>query len=175
VLDVTSVPAEILPGDSIRLQGEAASGATIRVLVNDQVVASAIAGDSGRWRTTIGFAAPGDYTVTLQVVDETDTVLAAAEPVTLAVLEPTPAATETAVPTATPASVLPTATPVTEPAVAAPAEITTTVTISPAQPGALPGTGVALDRLGWYNVFIPLALILGLVAVTLFQRKRSDA
>jgi hypothetical protein len=137
-------------------------------------VASAIAGDSGRWRTTIGFAAPGDYTVTLQVVDETDTVVAAAEPVTLTVLEPTPMATETTVPTATPASVvLPTATPTSELAMTAPAEITATVTISPAQPGALPGTGVALDHLGWYNVFIPLAFILGLVAMTFFQRKRG--
>src|SRR5690606_13969089 len=54
-LDLDRLPAEILPGDSVRLFGQADAGATVRVAVNDAVVGSAIAGDTGNFRTTVGF------------------------------------------------------------------------------------------------------------------------
>jgi hypothetical protein len=173
------LPSEILPGDSVRLVGEAAPGARVRVLVNDATVASAVAGDQGGWRASLGFAQPGTYTVTLQVVDEAGSVLAAAEPVTLVVLEPTPTEAPTEAPTAT-TVVTPTVT-MTETAEVAEAPavmtetvgITATATISPGQPAALPGTGVAMDKLGLYNILIPLALVIGLFTVTALQRKRK--
>jgi hypothetical protein len=172
------LPEEILPGDSVRLLGEAAPGARVRVLVNDRTVASAVAGEQGGWRASVGFAQPGTYTVTLQTVDDASNVIAAAEPVTLVVLEPTP----TTAPAEAPATavVTPTETMTTTAApqdvTAAMTEttgITATVTISPARPGALPSTGVAIDKLGLYNILIPLALVIGLISITAFQRKRT--
>ncbi|RIK34685.1 MAG: hypothetical protein DCC55_32650 [Chloroflexi bacterium] len=169
-LDLETIPSEILPGDSVRLFGEAAPGATIRVLVDDQPVAAAVAGDNGRFRTTVGFAQAGEYTVTLEVTDEEGNVVVASEPVTLTVMEPL--ATET------PTEALPTVTPTVEPTIAPPVEVTATVVttetvaVTPVQPAELPGTGVSIDRLGAYNLLIPLALIAGLVCVTIFQRQR---
>jgi hypothetical protein len=74
------------------------------VSVNDRVVAGAVAGVQGNWRTTVGFARSGEYTVTVQLVQD-DVVVAEAEPIFLTVLEPTPTpeptATDTPEPTAT--------------------------------------------------------------------------
>jgi hypothetical protein len=181
-LDLSGLPAQLLPGDSFRLRGETTPGATLKVLLNDVVVASAVAGDNGNFRATVGFARPGDYTLTVQVTDEAGNMLATTDPVTLTVLEPTP--TEAATPTSEP---LPTVTVEVTPTVALTLTVEVTPTMAatetieateamtvaaPAQPGALPSTGVAIDHLGIYNVLVPLALIAGLAAVTLFQRKR---
>ena len=182
--DQSNLPEQFLPGESFRLQGEASPGATVNVLLNDKVVASAVAGASGRFRATVGFAQPGEYALSLQVVDESGNVLAASEPVTLTVAEPTPTVV---VPTETPIATVEVAPTVvsTETAVSGVAitptlvstetlTVTeTTTTTAAAQPGALPGTGVAIDRLGLYNVLLPVAQIAGLVMVTLFQRRRS--
>jgi hypothetical protein len=169
------LPEEILPGDSVRLLGEAAPGARVRVLVNDSTVASAVAGEQGGWRASVGFAQPGTYTVTLQVVDEASNVLASAEPVTLVVLEPTPTEAPTPATVVTPTVTMTETVEVAEaPAVMTETVgVTTTATISPGQPPALPGTGVALDRLGLYNILIPLVLVIGLFSVTALQRKRK--
>jgi Fe2+ transport system protein FeoA len=170
VLDLDTVPAEILPGESVRLFGEAAPGATIRVLVNGREVGSAVAGETGRFRTTVGFPQAGDYAVTLEVVDQDGNVVVSSAPVTLTIVEPTPTAVAT--------ELVPTVTPTEEPTIAPPLEITATVVttetvaVPPVQPAELPGTGVSIDRLGAYNLLIPLALIAGLICVTIFQRQR---
>ncbi|MCL4862097.1 MAG: hypothetical protein KJZ93_21965 [Caldilineaceae bacterium] len=114
VLDLTGIPDEILPGASVRLRGEAEPGSTVRVAVNDRVVASAIAGDTGAFRATVGFGQAGEYTVTASIVDDEENVLASSEPVLFLVVEPTPVATDTPTaaptPTATNTPVPPTAT-----------------------------------------------------------------
>ena len=105
VVDTASIPEQILPGDTFRLRGTAAGSAKVHVLVNNKVVASAVAGPNGNWRTTIGFAAAGTYTVTTQVMDN-DTVAAASDPILVEVVAPeaTPTNTPEPVPTATTAA-----------------------------------------------------------------------
>lgn len=104
-VDTASIPEQILPGDTFRLRGTAASSAKVHVLVNDKVVASAVAGPNGNWRTTIGFAAAGTYTVTTQLMDN-DTAVAASEPILVEVIAPeaTPTNTPEPAPTATTAA-----------------------------------------------------------------------
>ncbi|MCE7988204.1 MAG: hypothetical protein DYG89_44155 [Caldilinea sp. CFX5] len=100
VVDEASIPEQLLPGDTFRLRGTADGGARVRVSVNNRVVAGAVAGPQGSWRTTVGFARSGEYTVTVQLVQD-DAVVAESEPIFLTVLEPTPTATNTPEPTAT--------------------------------------------------------------------------
>jgi hypothetical protein len=172
-LDISSLPPQILPGDAVRIRGDAAPGSTVRVAINDRVVASAIAGDNGRFRATVGFSRPGAYTVTLQLVDESNTVVITSDPVILSVLESTPTEAPTPTEVITPTAELTITVGITQAQAITPtAPITTSEMVSPTGPAALPGTGVALDRLGGYNVLLPLALICGLVFVTLWQRKQ---
>ena len=89
VVDASSIPEQLLPGDTFRLRGTTVGGAKVRVTVNDRVVGAAVAGPNGNWRTTIGFASAGTYTLTTQLM-EGDAVLAASEPVFVTVLEPIP-------------------------------------------------------------------------------------
>ena len=150
VVDTASVPDQLLPGDTFRLRGTADSGARVRVAVNNRVVAGAVAGPQGNWRTTVGFAAAGEYTVTVQLVQE-DVVVAESEPIFLTVLAPTPTPEPT--PTATSAPV-DASQPVTDTGAApvdasqavtdtgaAPVDASQPVTGTVDAPGALPGTG----------------------------------
>ncbi len=138
VVDTASIPDQLLPGDTFRLRGTAAGGARVRVAVNDRVVAGAVAGPQGNWRTTVGFAGPGAYTLTVQLVQD-DTVLAQSEPILLTVLEPTPTTAPTPVleptPTAAPVDSSQTMTET------APVDASQPVTTTAAAPGELPGTG----------------------------------
>jgi hypothetical protein len=183
VIDSSSLPAEILPGDNITVRGDATPGSAVRVTINDRVVASAVTGSGGKWRAHVGFSQPGTYTVTAQLIDDQAAVIAVSEPAVVTVLEPTPteaptpvaAATITETATVTPSATITTGATVTatEPITAA-AAMTGTVTVTPTTPGALPGTGVSLDRLGGYNMLLPLALVLGLLLTTLWQKRGSD-
>lgn len=151
VVDLASIPAEILPGETFRLQGTAAGSARIRVAINDRVVGGAVSSMDGGWRTTIGFASAGTYTVTAQLV-ENDVVVAESDPVSVSVLEPAPTntpeptATNTAAPTPTNTAVSPatsTLEPTATPAAATTAEIAPSQPMSDtvAAPAALPDTG----------------------------------
>jgi|GEM_PF-2747724 len=151
VVDLASIPAEILPGETFRLQGTAAGSARIRVAINDRVVGGAVSSMDGGWRTTIGFASAGTYTVTAQLV-ENDVVVAESAPVSVSVLEPAPTntpeptATNTAAPTPTNTAVSPatsTLEPTATPAAATTAEIAPSQPMSDtvAAPAALPDTG----------------------------------
>jgi hypothetical protein len=140
VVDTASIPEQLLPGDTFRLRGTAAGGARVRVAVNDRVVAGAVAGPQGSWRATVGFARAGEYTLTVQLVQE-DVAVAVSEPVFLTVLEPTPTAepTPTTVLEPTPtAAAVDTSQPITT---AAPIDAAQPVTTTAAAPGDLPGTG----------------------------------
>ena len=53
VVDTESIPEQLLPGDTFRLRGTAGGGARVRVAVNNRVVAGAVAGPQGSWRTTV--------------------------------------------------------------------------------------------------------------------------
>ncbi len=182
-IDLASLPAEILPGDSLRLRGQAAPGNTVQVLVNDQLAATAIAGDSGAFRATIGFAQPGENFVTLQVVDESGEVLSVSEPIPFSVSEPAPAEAAAVVVASPTSSVILTPTVVSSAAVTPTATIdalaesiplTETAAIAMQQPPELPSTGIAMDQLGIYNILLPVALIVALAGVTIFQRKRDQ-
>ena len=151
VIDAASLPTEVLPGESITLRGLAAAGDKVQILANDKRLTTLLVGDTGRWRTHIGFGQPGAYAVVAQTVDDNDVVILASAPITVTVLEPLPTATPTAAPA--------------QPAAAA-AEPT---------PDALPATGAALDQRLLYNLLLPLLIIAALGASTLFRRRQDDA
>jgi hypothetical protein len=169
VVDTASIPEQLLPGDTFRLRGTAAGGARVRVAVNDRVVAGAVAGPQGSWRATVGFARAGEYTLTVQLVQE-DVAVAVSEPVFLTVLEPTPTAepTPTTVLEPTPtAAAVDTSQPITT---AAPVDAAQPVTTTAAAPGDLPGTGSDFSGgVPW----VVLILLLG-AALTLGMGRLSN-
>jgi type VI secretion system secreted protein VgrG len=169
VVDTASIPEQLLPGDTFRLRGTAAGGARVRVAVNDRVVAGAVAGPQGSWRATVGFARAGEYTLTVQLVQE-DVAVAVSEPVFLTVLEPTPTAepTPTTVLEPTPtAAAVDASQPITT---VAPIDAAQPVTTTAAAPGDLPGTGSDFSGgVPW----VVLILLLG-AALTLGMGRLSN-
>ncbi|MBX3014586.1 MAG: hypothetical protein KF832_23910 [Caldilineaceae bacterium] len=129
VIDPSSIPDQILPGASIRLLGTAGSRARVRVTVNGNTIGGAIAGAEGNWRTTVGFAAAGTYTLTAQLI-ENDIAVAESEPVLITVVAPEATATNTPEPTAT-NTPAPTATNTPEPTATNTAAPTATNTAEP--------------------------------------------
>jgi hypothetical protein len=66
-------------GNGLMLEGTGTPGARLQIVIDGQVVERVTVGEDGRWSTVVALA-PGEHSVTVQVVDAGGEILAEGEP-----------------------------------------------------------------------------------------------
>lgn len=77
------------------LNGTGAAGTTVQLLVNNQVVTSAVVGPSGAWQAEVPVGAPGTYQLAVRGLVNGSAVSMAGSPLALNVSQPLPTPTPT--------------------------------------------------------------------------------
>ncbi len=77
-------------GSESTLTGAGEPGNQVEVVVDGEVVGTAIVGEDGTWSFDYPFADPGDYDIVLRVLDEDGNALGESDSISLTVAEPVP-------------------------------------------------------------------------------------